>query len=85
MAETNKPIMEFRVGAVKVAVWSKEKVTPDGKTYTEHNYTLSKSFKRKDSDQYEEQRITLFGDDLLAVAAVVGHAFDEYEIRVRQP
>lgn len=81
----NKPSIEFRVGGCKIAVWAEEKQDESGRTYMQYTYTLVKSFKRKGSDKYEDQKITLFGDDLWRVQALCAEAIKFGEVTSRVP
>ena len=78
-----KPVATFRCGKVKLAVWSNERIRQaDGATVTTYSFTLSKSFKRdKDSDQWEEQKMSLFPDEAWQIQQVLTEAQREFCIR----
>ncbi len=69
------PKIEFKDYPVKVAVWEHKKTTDDGREYTEHSFTLSKTFKKKGGDGYEERSITLFPDDVLRAVELLRAAY----------
>jgi hypothetical protein len=75
----DKPKFEWRGGGFKVAVWEHTK-DADGKQYTEYSMVLSKSYKQKDSrghDEWHEQRITLFLDELPTLSLLLERVFGE--------
>ncbi len=78
----DKPILEYRAGQIKLAIWQHQK-QDGGKTWIEHSMVLSKSFKRKGSDDWEEQRVTLFLDDLPAVEALAREAFARLRVDLK--
>lgn len=66
---SNNPAQTFRVGALQCAIWKRQ--SKEGPFY---NVTFSRSFKRKDSDEWEHTD-SLNRDDLLVVKELAGWAF----------
>lgn len=61
----NTPVKNVRDGAFSCAIFETE---VDGKK--NHQISLDKAFKRKDSEEWEHQRINLFPEDLLRIASL---------------
>jgi hypothetical protein len=84
--ETNgkqKPSATFRCGKIKLAVWANQHARQsDGATVTTYNFTLTKSFKRdRDSDQWEEHKMSLFPDEAWQVQQVLAEAQRKFCVR----
>jgi hypothetical protein len=63
---SNKPVVLSDTGhGTKVKLWNNKNKT-DGTDF--QTVSIERSFKRKDSDQWETQKVNLNADDLLAVA-----------------
>jgi hypothetical protein len=69
----NKPILLADNGhGTKVKLWTNR--TDDGREF--QTVAIERSFKKKDSEQWETQKISLNADDLLAVARGLEKAHD---------
>lgn len=60
------PIKTLRDGAIKTAVF--EQQTTDGRT--SYSVVLERSFKKKDSTEWESQKLNIFAEDLLKIASL---------------
>jgi hypothetical protein len=75
-----KPAITFRSGRIDVAVWANEHRQEDGSTVTRHSMTLRKSWRPKDSQDWREQTVTLFLDELPVVKALLDAAYHQFGI-----
>jgi hypothetical protein len=76
VAEHELPKMEWRDGAVKIALWQQEKTTEDGRQYTESSFTITKSFKSEKTESgYDQRSLTLFPDDVVRLLAMLPDAY----------
>lgn len=66
----NKPVKSFRVGVLQCSIWKRE--TDDDRTF--YNTTVSRSFKRKDSEEWEYTD-NFSRDDLPVIAQLLNWAF----------
>jgi len=75
----NKPVMEKRYGAIRVAVWNNEKISKkDGGKFLVRSFTLSKSwpnpkwvFGSKTEQPYVERQIPINKSDLIDLHCIV--------------
>jgi hypothetical protein len=71
--EKQKPVKQYRRGAVGVSIWRRETTTPEGQQVF-YNATASRAFTRDDGKTFEYS--DSFGaDDLPTVAALLNLAF----------
>lgn len=77
-----KPVKEFRVGRIKVAIWKNES-EKDGKTVIQHSIKIQKSF-RNDDGEYQETN-NYFPDELPKLALAVRKAYEFVALRERSP
>ena len=66
----NAPIRKYKRYGIQIDVW--ENTRDDGSK--NNSYTLSKSWKKKDSDEWQKQSINLFENDLLNLSCVLQRA-----------
>ena len=66
---TNKPFKEFRIGAVKAAIWPNK--TESGVV----SYSVTFSRICKDADGNCKSTSSFYRNDLISVAKAAGHAF----------
>lgn len=79
MTEPNKklPIIQVRDRTLSVSIF--ERVTNDlttGKTIRTYGACAQRSFKKKDSEQWEREQINMFPEDLLKMANVFMRAYN---------
>jgi hypothetical protein len=68
---TNKPVLNFRDGALSAGVFEGD--NERGKFF---NISLQRSFKKKDSDEWERQSLSLFPEDLLKIAVLCERTYN---------
>ena len=71
----NKPVAKTRLGSFQISKW--EKVEGDKKTYS---FSVQKSWKKKDSEEWESQSLTLFPEELSKLSACLCKAYEEHFI-----
>ena len=78
MAEKGKPpIKKFRAGNVKIAIWEEDRTSSDGRAFKTHNATLTRSYRKKDSEDWVDETIHVFNvKELAKISAVVSKAMD---------
>ena len=59
---SNKPLNEYKHKGLKIVDWGNEK------------FALEKSFKRKDSTEWERQKVTLFKSELIEIRKLIDQA-----------
>lgn len=62
---SNKPLNEYKYKGLKIVDWGNEK------------FALEKSFKRKDSTEWERQKVTLFKSELEQLRKLIDQALGE--------
>ena len=80
----DKPTLEFICWPFKLAIWERQK-SENGRTFTERTAALTKSFKRQGSDKYEEQKISLFADDVGKLMILLNTAAGAMCVDTRTP
>lgn len=79
------PAIEFKDYPLKVAVWAKQKHDEQsGRDYTEHSFTVSKTFK-KQGGGYDQRSLTLFPDDLIRLMPLLYQAYGSACIKAEVP
>lgn len=66
----NKPIIQDRDRVYSISIFRKERADATGKMQPYYGACLQRSFKRKDSQEWEREQINLFPEDLLRIAAL---------------
>ena len=79
-----KPEMTIRCGRIKAAIWANKKRNDKGEEVTRHNVTLSKSYKDKESDEWQEFSISLFPEELWKVEAVLRQAQTALSLEIKR-
>ena len=69
----NKPVKEFRRGAIKVSIWKNE-TDDNGRTVVRYSVKLNKRFHRKDGDWQDTDYY--FPEDLPVLAKLIDKAFE---------
>lgn len=64
----NKPIISNRDRKLSASVFKKQATDENGVNHTVYSVCIQRSWKKKDSDEYEREQINLFPDDLLRFA-----------------
>lgn len=62
---SNKPLNEYKFKGIKIVDWGNEK------------FALEKSFKRKESTEWERQKVTLFKSELIELRKLIDQALWE--------
>ena len=60
----NRPIREFRSGAIKGAIWFNEKELQEGEKVGFKTISISRSFKKRDEDVWRSEIINLRKSDI---------------------
>lgn len=81
----NKPTIELKCWPYKVAIWEQRKRNEAGKEYVERSACLSKSFRRQDHEEWEEQKISVFSGDILLAVLVLQKAADVMLVDAHAP
>lgn len=80
-----KPAVEFLSWPFKVSVWERQKQTDGGRSYVERTTVVSKSFKRDRNADYEEQKMTVFAEELPKLIVVLIQASMNATVESRVP
>jgi hypothetical protein len=65
---SNKPLNEYKHKGLKIVDWGNEK------------FALEKSFKRKDSTEWERQKVTLFKSELIEIRKLIDQALETPQV-----
>lgn len=66
----NKPVLKLKNGGIELSRWENERFF-NGQRITTVSYTLRKSWKNSDSDQWQEAKLPLNKNDLHKIRAVL--------------
>ena len=72
-SENERPIKEFRIGGIKVAIWSKE-VEQGGQTSVRHSIRIQKRFKPEGADWRDTDYY--FPEELPKVRLLIDRAYE---------
>ena len=79
MNNPQPPIKEFRVKAIKAAIWE-EQDTDQGRTGVRHSVKIQKRYKDKQSGEWKDTNV-YFADDLPRLRLVADKAFEFVALR----
>ena len=79
-----KPDAVCRAGKVAVAIWTSTKQDGD-RTYKDHRIVVRKAWKDKDSEQWQQQSITLFPEEMPVLASLLNRMFVEHTAKHEFP
>jgi len=77
-----KPIKEFRIGWIQVAVWKNES-QENGKTIVKHSVRIQKRFRDEDGEYKDTNNY--FPDELPKLALAVNKAYEFIALKERNP
>lgn len=80
MSEQNtKLYLSVRDRGLSISIFKREKVdvAGDGKLHTSYGACLQRSYKPKDSEEYKNENINLFPDELLKMSNLCLRAYNE--------
>lgn len=77
-----KPIKEFRIGRIQVAIWKNES-EENGKTIVKHSIRIQKSFRDEDGEYKDTNNY--FPDELPKLSLAVSKAFEFIALKERNP
>ena len=72
--DSEKPVFEVRARGIKAAVWSKQKESKTGRTYTEYSIQITKSYKDESGNWHTTNYY--FEKDLPHLMLVANRAFE---------
>lgn len=76
----SKPVVKVQLGNISVAVFAREVSKPDGTIFTAKDYVLQRSWRDRQSGQWQDQSLSLRRGDILAVQQALAKAFvDSYD------
>ena len=79
----NRPIKEFRVRNLSLAIWQNEG-TRDGRPVTLHSITLNKRYRDQETDQWKDSS-SFFPDDLPRLRLLLDRAYEHILLRDTSP
>lgn len=71
----NRPIKEFRVRNLSMAIWENEGTSRDGRTVTRHSITLNKRYQDQQSGEWRDSS-SFFPDDLPRLRLLLDKAYE---------
>ena len=77
-----KPIKEFRIGQIQVAVWRNES-QENGQTIVKHSVRIQKRFRDEDSEYKDTNNY--FPDELPKLSLAVNRAYEFIALKERNP
>lgn len=77
-----KPIKEFRIGGIQIAIWKNES-EKNGGTVVQHSIRIQKRF-RDDDGEYRDTN-NYFPEELLKLALVATKAYEYIALKERNP
>jgi len=77
-----KPIKEFRIGWIQVAIWKNES-EENGKTIVKHSIRIQKRF-RDENGEYQDTN-NYFPDELPKLSLAVSKAYEFIALKERTP
>jgi len=79
-----KPDAVCRAGKVAVAIWTKLETDGD-RQYKSHRIVVRKAWKDKGSEEWQQQSITLFPEEMPVLAALLNRMFVEHTAKHEYP
>ena len=76
-----KPVMDFRIGCVEVAVWEKT-VEHEGRTATRYHAKFNRRYKDRQSDEWKDTQY-FDADDLMKISLLAQRVAERLLIKER--
>lgn len=73
---SNKPVVQTRDRLLSVSIFSKERTDENGRTQTVYGACLQRSYQPKDSQEWKQEQINLYPDELLKVSNLCLNAYN---------
>lgn len=73
--DNNKPIITLRDRSISVSIFKKEGTDEQGRSETYYSACLQRSFKKRDSEEWQRESINLYPDELLKIASIANNAY----------
>lgn len=80
MEQTNKPVVSNRDKLLSVSVFPHTETDDQGRTRTTYGASLQRAYQKpeqKGSNQYERQKISVYPDELLRIAALCVRTYND--------
>ena len=74
--EINYPSHEIRLGRTKAAIWANTKVGENGEKTVQHSVTLQRSYHDPATNEWKNQSLTLFPQEIPALMTVGRLAYE---------
>ncbi len=76
-----KPVMDFRIGCVEVAVWEKT-MEHDGRSVTRYDVKFNRRYKNRESGEWKDTAY-FDGDDLMRISLLAQRVAERLLIKER--
>lgn len=74
---SNRPVIQTRDRLLSVSIFQKEKTDENGRTKTVYGACLQRSYQPKDGEDFKQEQINLYPDELLKVSNLCLNAYNE--------